>query len=134
MRNTVPGPHRPADQPLRLPATLADRVLDTIPLQRTACPDGRPWCTGEPRDHSDPREHIHQSPELSMTGSYGTGLAAFCIAQHDDDRPELAFAGRGDWPDLDLDQVDELIADMAEHLRRLRAARAALAALLGQGR
>ncbi|MEU8676807.1 hypothetical protein [Streptomyces sp. NPDC048560] len=97
--------------------------------ERPACPDGRTWCAGDPASHADPREHIHRSPEQSMNGAYGFDVMAVHLLQFNDDEVELAFVGMGDWPDLDLDQVDELVDDMAVHLDRLRALRAQMAAL-----
>ncbi|MDX5572897.1 MULTISPECIES: DUF6907 domain-containing protein [Streptomyces] len=93
------------------------------------CPDGRLWCTGDPDSHADPREHIHRGHEIAMHGVYGFDVMAFHLTQMDDDPVRLAFVGMGDWPDLDVDQVDELIADMAVHLDRLRAVRAKMAAI-----
>ncbi|WP_322984651.1 DUF6907 domain-containing protein [Streptomyces sp. S584] len=93
------------------------------------CPDGRLWCTADPASHADPREHIHRGPEISMNGAYGFDVMAFHLLQWNDDEVELAFVGAGDWPDLSLDQVDELISDMAVHLDRLRAMRAQMGAL-----
>lgn len=95
----------------------------------TVCPDGRTWCAGDRASHSDPREHIHRSPEQSMNGAYGSEVMAVHLLQFNDGEVELAFAGNGDWPDLGLEQTDELIEDMAAHLARLRALRAQLAAL-----
>lgn len=93
------------------------------------CPDGRLWCTADPDSHADPREHVHRGPEIAMHGAYGFDVMAFHLLQWDDDEVELAFVGAGDWPALNVDQVDELIEDMAAHLDRLRAARAKMAAI-----
>lgn len=93
------------------------------------CPDGRLWCTGDPASHADPREHVHRGHEIAMHGAYGFDVMAFHLLQWNDNEVELAFVGMGDWPDLNVDQVDELIEDMAVHLDRLRKARAQMAAL-----
>ncbi|MFI0000741.1 DUF6907 domain-containing protein [Streptomyces globisporus] len=93
------------------------------------CPDGRLWCTADPDSHADPREHVHRGPEIAMHGAYGFDVMAFHLLQWNDDEVELAFVGAGDWPDLNVEQVDELIEDMAVHLDRLRAVRARMVAL-----
>ncbi|MFE9699079.1 DUF6907 domain-containing protein [Streptomyces sp. NPDC006270] len=93
------------------------------------CPDGRLWCTADPASHADPREHVHRGHEIAMHGTYGVDVMAFHLIQWNDDEVELAFVGAGDWPDLNVDQVDELIEDMAVHLDRLRAVRARMIAL-----
>lgn len=93
------------------------------------CPDGRLWCTADPASHADPREHVHRGPEIAMHGAYGFDVMAFHLLQWNDDEVELAFVGAGDWPALNVDQVDELIEDMATHLDRLRAVRAKMAAI-----
>ncbi|MFD7968599.1 DUF6907 domain-containing protein [Streptomyces clavifer] len=93
------------------------------------CPDGRLWCTADPASHADPREHVHRGPEIAMHGAYGFDVMAVHLLQWNDDEVQLAFVGMGDWPDLDLNQVDELVDDMAVHLDRLRALRAQMAAL-----
>ncbi|MER6597252.1 DUF6907 domain-containing protein [Streptomyces parvus] len=93
------------------------------------CPDGRLWCTADPASHADPREHVHRGPQIAMHGAYGFDVMAFHLLQWNDDEVELAFVGAGDWPDLNVDQVDELIEDMAVHLDRLRAVRAKMAAI-----
>lgn len=99
-------------------------------LKTAPCPDGRSWCTGAADDHDDPREHIHHGLEHSMSGSYGLELMAAYLVQMNDDDVRLAFVSNRNWPDLDLDQADELINDMAAHLEQLRALRAQMAALL----
>ncbi|TYR66174.1 DUF6907 domain-containing protein [Streptomyces parvus] len=93
------------------------------------CPDGRLWCTADPGSHADPREHVHRGPQIAMHGAYGFDVMAFHLLQWNDDEVELAFVGAGDWPDLNVEQVDELIEDMAVHLDRLRAVRARMVAL-----
>ncbi|MFD6801118.1 DUF6907 domain-containing protein [Streptomyces cyaneofuscatus] len=93
------------------------------------CPDGRLWCTADPDSHADPREHVHRGPQIAMHGAYGFDVMAFHLLQWNDDEVTLAFVGAGDWPDLNVDQVDELIEDMAVHLDRLRAVRAKMAAI-----
>ncbi|WP_097867425.1 DUF6907 domain-containing protein [Streptomyces sp. rh34] len=93
------------------------------------CPDGRLWCTADPDSHADPREHVHRGPQIAMHGAYGADVMAFQLSQLGDGPVELAFVGNGDWPELNLDQVDELIEDMAVHLDRLRAVRAKMAAI-----
>ncbi|MET9973860.1 DUF6907 domain-containing protein [Streptomyces microflavus] len=88
------------------------------------CPDGRVWCTGDPALHGDPSDPTHWGPEVSLSGSYGSGLMIAHLVQNDDgDEVRLAFSGEGDWRELDLVQTDELISDMSAYLYRLRAMR-----------
>ncbi|WHM37549.1 hypothetical protein [Streptomyces sp. BPTC-684] len=65
-----------------------------------------------------------------MTGSYGNALMEFTVIRWAEDAvPEMEFVGDGSWPSLNLEQVDELIADFNSHLQSLRAAREHLALL-----
>ncbi|MFB7643691.1 hypothetical protein ACFC0S_32845 [Streptomyces sp. NPDC056084] len=65
-----------------------------------------------------------------MTGSYGNALMEFAVIHSAEDAvPEIEFVGDGSWPSLNLEQVDELIADFDRHLQRLRAAREHMALL-----
>lgn len=109
---------------------VADGFRDATRPQ-VACPDGRPWCTGEVRDHTHPDEHLHHGPEHSMNGSYGLGIMPMHLVQINDEEVRLAFEGRGDWPDLGTDEVTGLIDDMAAYLERLRSLRSQMAALQG---
>jgi hypothetical protein len=101
----------------------------------TACPDGVSFCDGNPRDHEDPREHFHHGPFTAMgahrpyAGRHGDGIMAFHLSQVNDETPGLDFVAGGDWPTLDLGEVDELVSDMSAHLAQLRAARTQIADL-----
>ncbi|WP_030342239.1 DUF6907 domain-containing protein [Streptomyces californicus] len=111
-------------------AVFVAHVADGLRLAaHPLCPDGHLWCTADPADHADPREHFHHGAQIAMHGAYGFDVMAFQLSQLGDGPVELAFVGNGDWPELNLDQVDELIDDMAVHLDRLRAVRAKMAAL-----
>ncbi|MFP8882623.1 DUF6907 domain-containing protein [Streptomyces mangrovi] len=114
----------------RIPAQATSADAPLIASAPTTCPDGVAFCTGDPASHSDPREHVHAGPEYSMTGVYGFELMAFNLAQLDNDAPRLAFVAHGDWPELELNEVDTLIRDLGAHLDRLKAVRAQLAAAL----
>lgn len=96
------------------------------------CPDGVPWCEGDPEDHADPREHHHSGPSTRMDGSYlqiRDDLMVFHLIQWNDAEPRLMFQADGTWPELDLKQVDELAADELQHLVRLHDARRKLRTL-----
>ncbi|PIM73012.1 hypothetical protein CTU88_04105 [Streptomyces sp. JV178] len=121
--------------------TLADKVEVSASHepsgtpQMTACPAGVSFCDGNPRDHEDPREHLHHGPLIAM-GAHRPyacqrrdGIMAFQLSQVDDETPGLDFVAGGHWPTLDLGEVDELISDMSAHLAKLRAARTQLACL-----
>ncbi|WEH18402.1 hypothetical protein [Streptomyces sp. VNUA24] len=101
----------------------------------TSCPDGVSFCTGDPADHEDPNERIHHGPFTAMgaqcpyAGRHGDGIMAFHLSQVNDGRPGLDFVAGGDWPTLDLGEVDELISDLSAHLAKLRAARTQIASL-----
>jgi hypothetical protein len=103
-----------------------------------SCPDGVPFCTGEPADHEDPTEQIHHGPSTAMgahrpyAGRHRDGIMAFHLSQINDEAPGLAFVAGGDWPTLTLEEVDELIGDMSAHLVKLRAARAQIAGLVAR--
>ncbi|MFD5483788.1 DUF6907 domain-containing protein [Streptomyces hawaiiensis] len=120
---------------------LADKVdvctSDEQPrdTERTTCPDGVSFCDGDPGDHEDPREHFHHGPFTAMgahrpyAGRHGDGIMAFHLSQVNGETPGLDFVAGGDWPTLDLGEVDELISDMSGHLAKLRAARTQIADL-----
>ncbi|AGP56158.1 DUF6907 domain-containing protein [Streptomyces rapamycinicus] len=118
----------PATTDRRVPAM----VTTTAPQPAVDCPDRIAWCLGDPRDHSDPREHLHKGPEQSISGAYGENLLGFHLTRWDDDTPVITFEAGGQWQDLSLSQMDELISDGTGHFNALRAARAQLAALIDQ--
>ncbi|MGW1614910.1 DUF6907 domain-containing protein [Streptomyces sp. NPDC002285] len=101
-----------------------------------SCPDGVPFCTGDPADHEDPTERFHHGPSIAMgahrhyAGRHGDGIMTFHLSQVNDEAPGLAFVAGGDWPTLTLEEVDELISDMSAHLVKLRAARTQMADLI----
>lgn len=107
-------------------------TLDQVRAQLTRpCPDGHHWCTGDPRNHLDPREHIHTGPEYSITGPYGPGLLAFHLTQFgNDDEVRVAFRGDGDWPDLSLAEFDQLLTDTSRWRAEALAVRAQLIELV----
>lgn len=112
-----------ADQPITYALAKAAET------QATVCPDGYAWCTGDTGAHSDPREHVHNSPEHTTSGHYGKDILGFHLTQVGDDQPHLTFVGDGRWEELDLEQTDQLIADLTQHLAKLKATRNQLAAL-----
>ncbi|MGW6904835.1 DUF6907 domain-containing protein [Streptomyces sp. NPDC054940] len=121
--------------------TLADKVDASTSSEQPSssdtapCPDSVSFCTGYPADHEAPNEHVHHGPFTAMgahrpyAGRHGAGIMAFHLSQVNDETPGLDFVAGGDWPTLDLGQVDELISDMSAHLAKLRAARMQIAGL-----
>jgi hypothetical protein len=105
----------------------------TIDLTPAACPDGIAFCEGDPEDHATPDEHHHSGPITSMTGSYLTPFSGpimeLHILQWHGHAPEVTFVGDGDWPQLNLGQVDELIGDTVQYLIKLRSVRRQFAIL-----
>lgn len=125
--------------------TLADS-LDTATSDEqssnpdtASCPDGVSFCTGHDADHEVPSEHTHLGRLTAMgthrlyADRHEQGLMAFQLSQSNDQAPGLDFVAGGDWPTLNLQQVDELIGDMSTHLAKLRAARTQLAELVSRG-
>ncbi|MFE9098523.1 hypothetical protein [Streptomyces sp. NPDC007264] len=120
-----------ADVIAQLNAMRTPTCQAAIP-ERPACPDGFTWC-GEPAaDHGVDRRHAGAAH--AMRGTYTRpdgGLMEFQVVQWGDDEPKLLFQADGTWPDLNLAQTDELVADTTTHLIRLKATRRRLALLLG---
>ncbi|MFB7114029.1 DUF6907 domain-containing protein [Streptomyces sp. NPDC056291] len=125
--------------------TLADKLDASISDEQqgnpvtTSCPDGVAFCTGHPADHKDPNEHYHRGP-FTATGAdrpyasqHRDGIMAFHLSQINDETPGPDFVAGGNWPALDLEEVDKLISDMSAHLAKLRAARTQLAGLVSRG-
>ncbi|MET8027706.1 DUF6907 domain-containing protein [Streptomyces avermitilis] len=120
---------------------LADKVdastsrEQTRDPKTTVCPDDVSFCTGYPGDHEDPNKHLHHGPFTNMgahrpyAGRHRDGIMTFHLSQVNDEAPGLDFVAGGDWPTLDLGEVDELICDMSAHLVKLRAARTQIAYL-----
>ncbi|MGQ4514253.1 hypothetical protein [Streptomyces sp. DW26H14] len=98
---------------------------------RPACPDNRAFCLGAPKNHADPREHIHRGPAHTLRDTDGGEYDGFAIVQWHDEAPVLEFQGSGNWDCLTLPAVDELVAAQAAHLADLRGTRDQLAELLG---
>ncbi|GAA2218831.1 hypothetical protein [Streptomyces indiaensis] len=103
------------------------------------CPDGVGWCTGDPENHADPREHRHTGREYALTGRYlqdpdRDGIAAVQLAAWDDDAPRLTFQGTGLWPELDLAQTDDLVRDAVPWVIGLLATRRRFAIALEPGK
>ncbi|GGZ21377.1 hypothetical protein GCM10010300_76390 [Streptomyces olivaceoviridis] len=123
---------------------LADKMDGSISHEQprdadsTTCPDGVSFCTGDPIDHEDQREHIHHGPLIAMgahrpyAGRHRNGIMAFHLSQVNDETPGLEFGAGGGWPTLDLEEVDDLISDMSAHLAKLQAARTQIAGLLSR--
>ncbi|MFI8894852.1 hypothetical protein [Streptomyces paradoxus] len=114
---------------------------DTETPEHLRCPDGIDWCAGAPDNHSDPREHRHESREYALTGRYlqdpqprSSGIAAVQLTAWDNDRPRLTFQGTGLWPELDLPQTDELIGDAVPWVIGLLATRRRFAIALEPGK
>ncbi|MET9734269.1 hypothetical protein ABZZ79_27620 [Streptomyces sp. NPDC006458] len=127
---TTPAPTTRPDLP-----TNADRAQDgctSIPARRA-----RPAHTEWPDPQAEAPRVIGAA--VGMTGAYAgrlrdSGLMEFRLEEWHGERIGLAFYGDGTWPTLNLEEVDELIGDMASHLADLIAARRHLADLLGAGR
>jgi hypothetical protein len=136
LKTTIPHRYTP-----ELAAQMANRMIANLRRARTgiACPDGITWCEGKAANHADDDEHRHEGPEYSLSGPYVQGawtnsLVGFQIAQWPDGEPHLVFQSDGAWPDLDMPQVDELIADAVPWLTALIATRRRIAIELKPGR
>jgi hypothetical protein len=133
-----------AAQAADVPRERADQLATDTAREhsmQTSCPDGVDWCTGDPENHADPREHRHESREYALTGRYlqdsdpgSSGIAAVQLAAWDDEAPRLVFQGTGLWPDLNLAQTDELVADAVPWLIGLMATRRRFAIALEPGK
>jgi hypothetical protein len=91
------------------------------------CPDGVSFCIGETAELNGRNWHDHRSAEYSLAGSYlpadRDGVVGFCLEQLDEGPLYLAFSADGQWIDLNLPQVDELLRDFTVHVVRLRTLR-----------
>jgi hypothetical protein len=117
-------------------ARFAEDMIGHLNAPQTPCPDGITWCAGNPANHTDDDYHRHESTEHKLRGSYlqdsdCDGIAAFHIASWSDTGPRFVFQASGLWPDMGLDEVDELKADAVPWAVALFAARRRLAILLG---
>lgn len=138
MQDTIPAKYTP-----ELAAAIAEDVIARLTAaspNNTPCPDGIPWCDGDPANHTDTDDHRHTGPEHNLSGSYVQGggwtdsLMGFQLAQWPDGQPHIVFQGSGAWPDLTMGQVDELIDDATGWLTQLIATRRRLAIELNPGR
>lgn len=103
-------------------------IVDKRQHSSTApCPDGVSFRIGETAELAGQNRHDHRSAEYSLAGSYLPanldGVVGFCLEQLDEGPLYLAFSADGQWIDLDLPQVDELLRDFTVHVERLRTLR-----------
>ncbi|MGW1881504.1 hypothetical protein [Streptomyces sp. NPDC001970] len=68
-----------------------------------------------------------KAARVTYAGQHRDSVMAFHLSQINDKAPGLDFVAGGDWPTLNLEEVDELISDMSAHLVKLRAARTEIA-------
>lgn len=95
---------------------------EDTPRPDGGCPALDGQCTGQ--DCQDPREVVHHGPEHGLRVSFAEkALMPFELAQWGSDAPALAFFADGSWPELDVDQVDELLLALDEYAGALRRAR-----------